>query len=143
MAIVLLGEDEAKFTIHRNVVTQSSDFFKNAINEHLQERDGIVRLRDGDATAFTVYSTYLYSGKVHTIVDEGTSDVASDAFDPDAGPNQHAELEDEIDSSSHAPPNMFAEWDILAECLVLADLLQDDGFFNCDPYNTAGDSIAF
>jgi hypothetical protein len=69
-------------------------------------------------------------GKVHTIVDEGTCEASADAFDPDADLNQHGELEDEIDSSSRAPPNMFVEWDILAECLVLADLPQDDGFYN-------------
>lgn len=114
MATVSVGTEAKQFTLHRNVLIKSSPFFHKALNGGFVERDGNVKLLDGDVVAFKIYVDWLYHGKVR------------------AGPqNDPSNLKEEDDSSDGSESTESdVAFSSLTECLILADLIQDDAFYN-------------
>jgi len=63
IATVLVGDVEKAFSVHRNLIVTSSDFFAKALNGGFQEKGGTVYLRDGDPEAFEIYLQWLYTAR--------------------------------------------------------------------------------
>ena len=80
------------------------------------EKHGEVSLLDADAQTFQIYVNFLYTGRLCTMQEE---EMAPDPT---------------ISGDTRVVPPVLkalnAEWHTLCNCLVLADLLQDNAFHN-------------
>lgn len=62
---VLVGSEQQKFVVHRDVLTKSSTFFQSAVKPSLfGPKDRQIKLPDQDAIAFEIYVNWLYSGAI-------------------------------------------------------------------------------
>lgn len=112
---MLVGEDEQKFVVHKNIICKSSDFFRSACSgEWLEAQEKTVRLPERDPISFGVYLGWLYTSEIDAR-DENVGDVST------PGLTYSADMPD-------------GEYDALIGRLIdvysLGDMLQDDGFRN-------------
>lgn len=70
--MVYVGPERSGFVIHRNVSSNSSDVFKHWFELAFRENNGVVELPACDFIPFGPYQKFLYSSKLHTIM-EGRS----------------------------------------------------------------------
>ncbi|KAK3062100.1 hypothetical protein LTS18_004822 [Coniosporium uncinatum] len=62
---ILVGKKATPFTMHKDLVSNSSLFFKAAINGNWKEsEEGIVRLSEDAPETFDIYYKWLYFGKL-------------------------------------------------------------------------------
>lgn len=62
---VLVGTDEKKFTAHKDVLCETSDFFRAALGgAWLESADKIIRLPDQVSVAFSIYLNWRYCGSI-------------------------------------------------------------------------------
>jgi hypothetical protein len=87
------------------------------------EKDGVVKLRDIDTASFGVYVTWLYSKKMST-VDDTTETLEASKTPPGTVESTQDRAARYIKSCRDN------EWQLLCNCLVLADVLQDNTFHN-------------
>ncbi|KAK3379109.1 hypothetical protein B0T24DRAFT_610717 [Lasiosphaeria ovina] len=69
---IFVGVDRVKFTIHENLISESSPFFKAAFRGEFGERNGVLELPDDDPDAFELFVGWLYGkaqSKSYTIAD--------------------------------------------------------------------------
>lgn len=83
--------------MRRALISKTSDFFKRALEGKFIERRGLVRLMDGDPHTFSVYISWLTTGKL------AVGDIKQ---------------------------TYGRSINLLMDILVLADLIQDDSFYN-------------
>ena len=96
--IVLVGAQEKRFTVHKNVITGRSAFFRAAVEGPFKEaEEKTVRLPEIDPDLFSVYLQWIYSDKIVIL---GAGDIAKDT----GGSKQRA---------------------LLIELYILADALDD------------------
>lgn len=63
MVTVFVGDDAEPYTVHRDLITATSDFFSKALTGEFQERGGEVRLPDHKSEHFSCYVQWLYEGQ--------------------------------------------------------------------------------
>lgn len=64
---ILVGTEEKSFTVHPNILIQTSTFFNSALSKDScwrEAQEKTIRLPEHDATTFSIYLNWLYSGFV-------------------------------------------------------------------------------
>lgn len=71
---VLIGEEEQKFLVHKDVACSKSPFFKAACDERKwsEGKEGVVKLPEHDPETFSLFLPWVYSDKLA----EGDDDSA-------------------------------------------------------------------
>jgi hypothetical protein len=68
---VVVGEDEKRVLIHKNLLCGTSSFFQTSCNGQWSEsKDKIVRLREADPESFAIYVNWLYTGQPDVLHDD-------------------------------------------------------------------------
>ena len=69
---VIVGEDEKRVLVHKNLLCGTSSFFQTSCNGQWSEsKDKTVRLREADPKAFSIYASWLYTGRLDVLHDDG------------------------------------------------------------------------
>lgn len=109
---VVVGSEQQKFIVHRDVLTKSSTFFQCAIKPSwTRSRDRQIKMPDQDVTAFEIYINWLYSGTIDLWKD---GDVTS-TYKNDRGKTYEEE---------------GSRYFRIIHSFVLGDYVNDDGFCN-------------
>lgn len=65
---ILVGSGPQKFVAQRDMLTESSSYFRSALKPSWQEsKDRKIKLLDHDPTAFSIYLNWLFSGVVDVL----------------------------------------------------------------------------
>ncbi|KAF2686703.1 hypothetical protein K458DRAFT_252646, partial [Lentithecium fluviatile CBS 122367] len=67
-----------KFAVHKNLLRDSSPFFKAASsNDWLESETRLVTLPEGEPLAFKLYAQWLYTGRLHVEYNKGETEGAN------------------------------------------------------------------
>lgn len=110
MVQILVGPDEKRFDVHKELLCSVSDFFSAALNGGFKEAaTGVVKLPEQDTETFQYFVHWLYSGKLTGYFRAGTSPSLEDlniaittAYDAHESATGLPEQTDAIDKASHA-----------------------------------------
>ena len=62
---MLVGPDERRFDVHKELLCSVSDFFSAALDGGFQESEaGVVKLPEQDVKTFQYFMHWLYTGKL-------------------------------------------------------------------------------
>lgn len=71
---MLIGPEQKRYTVHRQIICQTSEYFRALCNGQWKESSkGVVKLDDVMEIAFNVYICWIYTGRIDVL------DPASDA----------------------------------------------------------------
>lgn len=72
--VILVGETERRSVVHKNILCQSSTFFKAACSgQWLEATERLVRLPEANVEAFHNYACWLYEGTVELLEEDERS----------------------------------------------------------------------
>ena len=91
---VLVGPQERRFIVHKNIICRSSAFFRLACTGEWKEvRDRTVKLHERDPVSFEVYLGWLYTGEVDLRTeDDGYPGTADERYGVKISPDECGEL---------------------------------------------------
>ena len=68
---VVVGEDEKRVLVHKNLLCGTSSFFQTSCNGQWSEsKDKTVKLREADPESFAIYANWLYTGQLDVLHDD-------------------------------------------------------------------------
>ena len=99
----MVGEEQEKFYVHAHLLEASSEYFLKILSaSHEGDQLRTVKLQDTDASAFSIYAKWLYTGRFHLATGASTQT-------PGGSPNEMC-------------------WDEMSNCYALSDFLQATDF---------------
>jgi hypothetical protein len=118
------GEPKASFKVHEDAICDRSEFFRSAMKPEwasMREDPRTIDLSEDDPDAFSLYRTWLYSGKLAIMPPAGTTTAA------ESKPDNTSILLDNDESQGSDPDSHYHT---LAYAYVLGERLLDKDFKN-------------
>ena len=130
MITVTVGGEEEVFTVHSNLLSAASPWFKTKIEREKQTSIRIESLNNKYlADAFEIYVTWLYTGTMCTTfadIDRRQVDEELRAWAKSEFTKSSADRDTEDDPITVTS----REWPLLSGCIILGHRLEDHKFYN-------------